>query len=111
MSLKFTGELFVMTLTRRIDLPFQNGHEDFDEFLPEHSEISKTCTLKDCLWPNYLMSELKKCRGVIFDDSEYWCKSWRKTDFHFQKQHEEFEKFSLAHLKVSKLGLWWDSFT
>ena len=34
-----------------------------------------------------------------------------KTDFCFQKWHEEFGKFSPKHLKVSKLGLWWDSFS
>ena len=30
---------------RRIDLSFQNSHEEFVEFWPEHSEVSKTCTL------------------------------------------------------------------
>ena len=33
-----------------------------------------------------------------------------KTDFCFQKWHEEFGKCSPEHLKVSKFGLWWDSF-
>ena len=28
----------------------------------------------------------------------------------FQKWHKEFGKCSPEHLKVSKLGLWWDSF-
>ena len=28
----------------------------------------------------------------------------------FQKWHEEFGKYSPEHLKVSKLGLWWDYF-
>ena len=55
------------------------------------------------VWP-------KKVQGVMFDSTENWCKIWRKTDFCFQKWHEEFEKFSPEHLKVSKLGLWWDSF-
>ena len=35
---------------------------------------------------------------------------WRKTDFWFEKWHEKFGKFSPEHLKVSKLGLWWDPF-
>ena len=48
--------------------------------------------------------------GVMFDGTVYWCKIWRKTDFCFQKWHEEFAKFSREHLKVSKSGLWWDSF-
>ena len=95
---------------RGFDLPFQNWHEDFDELLPEHYKISKNCALMDCLWPKYIMFELKKYRGVIFDGTEYWCKIWKKTDFSFEKWHRKFGKFSPEHLKVSKLGLWWDSF-
>ena len=56
------------------------------------------------------MFDLKKSSGVIFHDTREWCKIWRKTDFCFQEWHEEFEKFSPEHLKISKLGLWWDSF-
>ena len=52
----------------------------------------------------------KKYRRVIFHDTEGWCKIWRKTDLWFVKWHEEYRKFSLEHLKVSKLGLWWDPF-
>ena len=62
------------------------------------------------LWPKYIMFELKKYRGVMFHDTEKWCKIWRKTDLWFGKWHEEFGKFSPEHLKVSKLGLWWDPF-
>ena len=54
------------------------------------------------------MFELKKCRGVIFRDTEEWCQIWRKTDLWLGKKHGEFGKFSSEHLKVSKLGLWWD---
>ena len=28
----------------------------------------------------------------MFDDTEFWCKIWRKTDLCFQKWHEEFIK-------------------
>ena len=43
-------------------------------------------------------------------DTEEWCKIWRKTDLWFRKLHEEFGKFLPEHLKVSKLGLWWDPY-
>ena len=56
------------------------------------------------------MFELQKYRGVIFHDTEELCKFWRKTDLWFEKWHEKFGKFSPEHLKVSKLGLWWDPF-
>ena len=67
----------------------------------------------DSFWPAHmyeLMFELKKYRGVIFHDTEEWCKIWRKTDLWFGKWHEEFGKFSPEHSKVSKLGLWWGPF-
>ena len=62
------------------------------------------------LWPKYIVSELKKYRGVVFHDTEEWCKIWRKTDLWFEKWHEKFGKFSPEHMKVWKLGLWWDPF-
>ena len=92
-----------------IDLSVQNWHKEFDEVWPEHLKISKICILTGCFWTKYIMFDLKKYRGVMFGSTEYWCKIWRKTDFCFQKWHEEFEKFSPEHLKVSKWGLWWDS--
>ena len=70
---------------RVFDLSFQNRHEDFDEFWPKHSKISKICTLTGWLWPKYIMFDLKTYRGVMFGRTEYWCKIWRKTDFCFQK--------------------------
>ena len=43
-----------------IDLSVQNWREEFDEFWPKHSKISKICTLMGCFWPKYIMFELKK---------------------------------------------------
>ena len=88
----------------------QNWHEEFNKFWPEHSKTSKMCPLLGWFWLKYIILQLRKLRGVMFDGSEYWFKIWRKTDFFFQKWHGEFGKFSPEHLKVSKLGLWWDSF-
>ena len=34
----------------------------------------------------------------------------KKNDLWFEKRLEKFGKFSPKHLKVSKLGLWWDPF-
>ena len=64
----------------------------------------KTCTFSGSFCAKYLMFDLKKYRGVIFHDTEGWCKIWRKTDLWFG--HEEYGKFSPEYLKVSKLGLW-----
>ena len=70
---------------RGIDLSVHNWHEEFDKFWPEHSKISKICTLMDCFWPKYIMFELKKYRGVMFDCTQDWYKVWRKTGLCFQK--------------------------
>ena len=52
-----------------------------------------------CFWPKY-MFELKKYKGVMFDDTKYWCKVWRKTDL--QKWHEKYSKFSPKRVRKSK---------
>ena len=68
MSLKFKGELYVMKMKN--DLKFEEEltgqfkigmwREEFDELWPEHSKISKMCTLMGFFWPKYIMFELKK---------------------------------------------------
>ena len=89
-------------ICRRIDLPIQNSYEEFDEFWPEHSKISKIWTLMSCFWPKYIMFELKKYSGVMLDCTEDWCKIWRKTDLYLLKWHEEFGTFSPEHVRKSK---------
>ena len=75
-----------------IDLSFQNWHQEFDKFWPEHSKVSKIYTLMGSFWTKYIMFELKKYRGVMFGDTEYWCKTGRKTDFYFPEWHEIFTR-------------------
>ena len=90
-------------------MPFQNWHEEFHEFRPEYWKVSKTYTLMGSFWLTYIMFELKKCRGVIFHDTEEWCKIWSKADLWFGKWHEGFGKFSPEH-SLMILELWWDPF-
>ena len=45
---------------RGVVLSVQHWHEKLDKFWPKHSKISKICTLISCLWPKYIMFELKK---------------------------------------------------
>ena len=49
-----------------IDLSIQNWHEEFDKFWPEHSKISKICTLMGSIWPKYTMFDLKKVQRSYF---------------------------------------------
>ena len=92
---------------RKTDLLFQIWQE-FGEFWPEHSKVPKICTFIGSYCAKYLMFDLKKYRRFIFHDTEGWFKIWRKTDLLLWKWHEEYGRFSSEHLKVSKLGLWWD---
>ena len=116
MRLKFTGDLCVMTMNKwckiweGIDLSVQNWHEEFNKFWPKHLKMSKIYTLLGFFWTKAYNVLLKKYRGVIFHDTEEWCKLWRKTNLRFRKWHEELGKFSPEHLKVSKLELWSDPF-
>ena len=72
-------------------------------------KVSKMCTFICSYCAKYSMFDLKKYRRVIFHDIEKWSKIWRrKSDLWFGKWHKEYDTFSPEHLKVSKLGLWWD---
>ena len=63
-----------------INLSFENWHEEFDKFWPDHLKVSKIFTLMGSFWAKYILSELKKCRGVIFHDTEEWYKIRRGID-------------------------------
>ena len=55
---------------RKTGLWFEKWHEEFSKFSPEHSKISKICTLMSCFWSKYKMLAIKKYRGVMFDGTE-----------------------------------------
>ena len=61
----------------KIDLPFQNWHEDFDKFWPKHSKILNICTLIGYFWPKYIMRWGKK--SIMFDSTEDWCKNLKEN--------------------------------
>ena len=93
---------------RKTGFFFEEWHEKFGKFSPEHLNTSKTCILMRCFRPKYKMFELKKYRRVIFDGTEYLCKIWRKTKLCFQKWHKEFGRFSPKHVWKSKnLNFYW----
>ena len=86
---------------KKNNLLFQNLQEfDKHSIFQIYTEICPFCA-KDITF------DQKKCREVIFDDTEESCKIWRITGLWFGKWHEKFGKFSSEHLKVSKLVLSW----
>ena len=87
----------------RIDLSFQNWHQKFNQFWPEHLKVSKIFTLMGSLWAKYIFFELKKCRGIIFHEAEEGYKIWRGINSSFENWHKEFDKFWSECSKVSKI--------
>ena len=79
-------------------------------FLTWALKILKISTLIDSFCAKYVTFDLKKYRGVTFNNTEERCQISRKTYLGFGKWHKEYGKFSPEHLKVSKLGLSWDPF-
>ena len=63
---------------KKNDFLFQKWQE-FGEIWPEHLQVYKTVTFNCSYCATYLMFDLKKYRGVIFHDTQRWCKIWRKT--------------------------------
>ena len=70
----------------------------------------RNCTLMGSSWSKYAMFELKDYGEVMFDDTEDWCKIWRKNDLCFPKWHEKFGKFLPEYLKNLKTGSLMGSF-
>ena len=72
---KYRGVIFHETeegfkIWREIDLSFPNWHKEFDKFWCDHSKVSKIFTLIGSFWANYIFFELKKCREVLFHETE-----------------------------------------
>ena len=67
------------------------------------TQMSKIVTPMGYFCPKYMKFELQKQRGVIFHDTEQWCKIWKTLTLWFQKWHEELGELSLEHPKVWKL--------
>ena len=94
----------------RIDLPFQNWHEEFNKFWPQHSKISKTCALMGWFWAKYIMFQLKKYTGVVFLCTQDWCKVCRKTCLGFQKLTWGIWQISTRALESLQIGTLMASF-
>ena len=88
---------------RKTDLLFQKWQE-FGEFWPEQSKVSKMCTFIGSYCAKYLKFDLKKYRGVIFHDTESWCKIWRKLICCF-KHDKDLVNFDLSTWKFQKILL------
>ena len=90
---------------RGSDLLFQNWHEEFAKFWPEHLKVSKSFILIWPFWAKYMLFELKKCRWVIFHDTEKGYNIWREIDLRFKIDIRNLKTFDLSTQKSQKLWL------
>ena len=67
------------------------------------TQISKICTVICPFCAKYIVFKQKKCKGVIFNNTEKSCKIWRKTGLRFEKWHEIWQFFTRAH-KSPRIG-------
>ena len=71
MSLKFTGELCVMTMKNdakfeeELTCQFKTDMRNLTNFDLSTRKYQKICTLTGCFWPKYIMFDLSKYRGVM----------------------------------------------
>ena len=86
---------------REINLSFQNWHNEFDKFWPEHSKDAKIFTLIGSFWAKYLLLELKKYRGIIFHDTEEDAKVGEESACFFKIDVRNLVNFYLTTLKSS----------
>ena len=93
---------------RGTDLSFQIWHEKFDKFLPVFWKVSKICTLMGfqpltvITKPSILdVAAVLDPPLVMFDGTADWFEILRKTDYCFQKWHEEFGKFLFTGWKIA----------
>ena len=97
----------------RTDWLFQNWHEEFNKFWPEHSKISKI-SLKN--FNGLLLTKIynvwvKNIQRSYVGLHSRLIKSFKKNILVLPKSwQEEFGKFSPKHLEVFKLGPWWHPF-
>ena len=106
MSLKFTGELCVMTMKNDAkveeELTCQSKIDmrNLRNFDPNIRKSQKICTFMGCFLTKVYLFWAKKSIGELFDGTEYWCNICRKNDF--RKWHKELSKFLPAHVRKSK---------
>ena len=64
---------------QKLTCDFKYDMRNLVNFYPT-TQKSKIFTSMGYFCPSYMRFELKKCRGIIFHDTEQWCKVWINLD-------------------------------
>ena len=86
---------------RRIDLSFQNWHEEFDEFSLEHSKTLNICTLMGSSWSKYIMFDLKNAVELCLMTLKIDAKFEGTLICAFKNGMKNFDKFSFRGWKTA----------
>ena len=81
---------------------FEIGVRNLTNFDLSAQKFSKSFILMGSFWAKYILSELKKCRGIIFHETEEGYKTRRGIELSFQSWHKKFDKFWPKHSKILK---------
>ena len=85
---------------------FKHGIRNLVNFQPT-TQTSENFTSISSFCPNYLRNELKIYGGVIFHETEQWCKIWINPESVVSKLARELGELSLEYSKTWKIVLWW----
>ena len=85
-KLVFSWDSFVHKLTEvELTRCFRIDARNLMNFDSRTRKSQKFIFLMGYFWPHYIILELKKYRGVMFNCTQDWYKVWRKTGLCFQK--------------------------
>ena len=96
-------------LKEKLTLGSKNDMRNLVNFHPT-TQKSKNFTLMGYFCPKYMRFELKKYRGVIFHDTEQWCKIWINPDLVVSKMAWKIGWTFIRAPKSLEIVHWWALF-
>ena len=94
---------------QKLTCDFKYDMRNLVNFYPT-TQKSKIFTSMGYFCPSYMRFELKKCRGIIFHDTEQWCKVWINLDLVVSKKAWGIGWTFIRAPKSLKIGHWWALF-
>ena len=99
----------MQSLKEKLTCGFKYDMRNLVNFHPT-TQKSENFTSMGYFCPKYMRFELKKYRGVIFHDTEQWCKTWINPDLEVSKMAWGIGWTFIRALKSLKIINWWSLF-